>query len=260
MGVLLSRDEFRHAVFDRDGHKCVMCGKPAVDAHHIVERRLWDDGGYYIDNGASVCGECHMMCERTDYSCEEVRTCANISNVFVPPHLKLIPHIDKWGNPIVGNNRRLVGELFYDDGVQKVLKHLFQIFYDVSLYPAYNSTPPILDEFVEWMCTDSFLCMSRNGLNAQMNGLYLEPSEKAREIWEEIRVAIPYGMKVYGTLHGGKLYIFDVLERDTFLPYSDVLLYSSVLSEGVPQHGTFKLVRKTGSFNFKDHRYNVWRV
>lgn len=39
--ILLSRDAFREAVFTRDNHKCVICGKEAQDAHHnhIMERR-----------------------------------------------------------------------------------------------------------------------------------------------------------------------------------------------------------------------------
>lgn len=49
---LLTRDEFREGVFERDGHKCVVCGDDARDAHHIMERRLFADGGYYMENGA----------------------------------------------------------------------------------------------------------------------------------------------------------------------------------------------------------------
>lgn len=54
MNKLLSRDEFRESVFARDRYKCIFCGKQAeetpegkLDAHHIIERRLWSDGGYY---------------------------------------------------------------------------------------------------------------------------------------------------------------------------------------------------------------------
>ena len=38
MNKLLTRDQFREAVFARDNHKCVFCHQPAVDAHHILER------------------------------------------------------------------------------------------------------------------------------------------------------------------------------------------------------------------------------
>lgn len=62
MNKLLTRDIFRESVFSRDNHKCVICGNPAKDAHHIIERRLFSDGGYYIDNGASLCEEHHIKC------------------------------------------------------------------------------------------------------------------------------------------------------------------------------------------------------
>ena len=74
---LLTRDNFRDSVFERDNHKCVFCNEKAVDAHHILERRLWKDGGYYLDNGASVCEEHHLACERTDISVEDVRIACN---------------------------------------------------------------------------------------------------------------------------------------------------------------------------------------
>ena len=54
MEILLTRDAFRNAVFERDGHLCVICKEPAIDVHHIIERRLFSDGGYYIDNGVSL--------------------------------------------------------------------------------------------------------------------------------------------------------------------------------------------------------------
>jgi 5-methylcytosine-specific restriction endonuclease McrA len=38
---LMTRNEFRQAVFERDNYRCVICGDPAVDAHHIIERRLF---------------------------------------------------------------------------------------------------------------------------------------------------------------------------------------------------------------------------
>jgi hypothetical protein len=119
--ILLTRDAFREAVFARDEHRCVFCGKPAVDAHHILERRLWPDGGYYRDNGASVCGDHHMRCETTEVPTEDVRAACAITKVLLPPHLYADQPYDKWGNPILPNGQRLKGELFHDESVQKVL-------------------------------------------------------------------------------------------------------------------------------------------
>ena len=122
MSKLLTRDEFREAVFARDNHKCVFCGAPAVDAHHIIERRLFTDQGYYLDNGASVCAECHIKCETTEYSVEDVRLACGIKKIIVPAHLYPDHQYDKWGNPIMSNGQRLKGELFFDESVQKILK------------------------------------------------------------------------------------------------------------------------------------------
>lgn len=118
---LLTRDQFREGVFERDEHKCVICGAPAVDAHHILERRLWPDGGYYYANGASVCEEHHLQAERTTLSCDALREAAGIEHVVLPPHLYRDQPYDKWGNPILPNGQRLRGELFLDESVQKIL-------------------------------------------------------------------------------------------------------------------------------------------
>lgn len=118
---LLSRDEFRESVFERDGNKCVFCKRPAQDAHHIVERRLFPDGGYYIDNGISVCGTCHYRCEMTDLSVEDAREAGKIRFIVLPPEYYPDQPIDKWGNPILPDGRRMRGELYYDENVQKVL-------------------------------------------------------------------------------------------------------------------------------------------
>ena len=125
---LLTREQFREGVFARDGHKCVFCGKTAeqtpegkLDAHHIVERRLWNDGGYYLENGATVCEEHHLQCEQTILSVEDVRLAAGITKIVVPDQFYPEQPIDKWGNYVLEDGRRTKGELFFDESVQKVL-------------------------------------------------------------------------------------------------------------------------------------------
>lgn len=120
--VLLSRDDFREGVFARDRHACVFCKAPAVDAHHIIERRLWPDGGYYLENGASVCAEHHVLCETTEISVEAVREACGIQRALLPPHLYDDQAYDKWGNPVLPSGQRLRGDLFFDESVQKVLQ------------------------------------------------------------------------------------------------------------------------------------------
>lgn len=57
------RENFRNVVFTRDKFKCVFCGKPAVDAHHITDRNELEHGGYVLQNGISLCEEHHKMAE-----------------------------------------------------------------------------------------------------------------------------------------------------------------------------------------------------
>lgn len=137
MEKLLTRDEFREQVFKRDNYKCVFCDKPAADAHHILERRLWPDFGYYLANGASVCAEHHLACERTAISVEDVRYAAAITKVWVPTHLYDDHVYDKWGNPVLEDGRRGKGELFFDESVQKVLKegNVLDLFTSKVKYP-----------------------------------------------------------------------------------------------------------------------------
>lgn len=125
---LLTRDDFREGVFKRDGHRCVFCKKAPedtpegkLDAHHILERRLWADGGYYLDNGATVCEEHHLMCEQTIISVEQVREAAGITRIHVPDQFYPEQPLDKWGNYVLEDGRRTRGELFFDESVQKVL-------------------------------------------------------------------------------------------------------------------------------------------
>lgn len=123
--VLLDREAFRAAAFARDGGRCVLCGAPAADAHHILERRLFrserERGGYFLDNGASVCAACHLACELTTVSVEEVRRACGIEHAVVPEHLDPDRSYDKWGNPVLADGRRLRGELFDDPSVRKAL-------------------------------------------------------------------------------------------------------------------------------------------
>ena len=128
LSPLLSRNAFRERVFARDGGVCVICKAPAVDAHHIIERRLWDNGGYYLDNGASLCTLHHRQCEQTIISVEEVRQACGITRAVLPDHLYDDDRYDKWANPILPNGTRLRGELFFDPSVQKVLADSLHLF------------------------------------------------------------------------------------------------------------------------------------
>lgn len=125
---LLSREDFKSKGFKRDNYTCVFCSLPAHSVHHIIERHLFPDGGYYLDNGASVCEQHHWDVEKTDISVEEVRKACGIINIVLPPHLDPNLSYDKWGNIILDNGMREPGEMFWEDNVQKILADKFHLF------------------------------------------------------------------------------------------------------------------------------------
>lgn len=94
---LLTREQFKQQVFARDKNKCVFCELPAVDAHHIIDRKVWLDGGYYLDNGASVCEQHHIDCENSVITVEQVREACSIKHILVPPGFDKGVIYDKWG-------------------------------------------------------------------------------------------------------------------------------------------------------------------
>lgn len=151
--MLLTRDEFRTQVFARDGHRCVICGERAgerdvrLDAHHIIERRLWTDGGYYLDNGATLCDidhrsgvpmGCHIDAETTELSVEAIRIAAKIDKIVLPEDMYADHVYDKWGNIVLDNGKRTKGPLFNDESVQKILRHhpdFADLFVEYVKYP-----------------------------------------------------------------------------------------------------------------------------
>lgn len=139
----LARATFRDAVFARDQSRCVICRAAAVDAHHILERRLFDDGGYYLDNGAALCEAHHRAAEQTVLSVEDIRAACGITRAVLPPHLYADQPYDKWGNPILADGRRLKGELFDDAGVQHNLLSagLLDRFTNRCKYPRTHHVP-----------------------------------------------------------------------------------------------------------------------
>jgi 5-methylcytosine-specific restriction endonuclease McrA len=57
------RLEFNEKCLKRDGGNCVICGQPAVDVHHITDRRLMPNYGFAPENGISLCAEHHKIAE-----------------------------------------------------------------------------------------------------------------------------------------------------------------------------------------------------
>jgi len=140
MEPLLDRDVAKQKTFERDGYKCVICGRAdlPLDAHHIIERRLWDDGGYYLSNLATLCDAgvdgCHYKAETTELSVEEIREACGIDKPMLPEDFYHDTVYDKWGNTYLENGMRTKGPLFDDESVQKVLKNCLEEFTDYVKY------------------------------------------------------------------------------------------------------------------------------
>jgi hypothetical protein len=216
MTQLLTRVQFRTAVFERDKHKCVLCGAPAVDAHHIIERRLFPDSGYYLDNGASVCSACHLECERTNFSPIEVRQAAGITKTVLPPHLYDDQEYDKWGNPILANGRRLKGDLFFDESVQLVIAEHLHKFDSLVKYPRTYHLPwsdNITDDdrVIESLGAFVGSCIITEKMDGENTTMYSDhiharsvdgrshPSRDwVKNFWSRIRHDIPEGWRICG--------------------------------------------------------------
>lgn len=219
MAKLLTRDDFRNGVFKRDNHTCVACGAPAVDAHHILERRLFPDGGYYLENGASVCESCHLRAESTELSAQKLRELCKIDEIVLPPHLYADHLYDKWGNIIISENpeRRMPGELFNDESVQKVIKPVLHLFGKYIKYPRTYHLPwsgSILDD--DRIITDlSAFEGKRVIVTAKMDGenttMYKDfiharsisysphvSRDRVKSLWASIAHNIPDGWRICG--------------------------------------------------------------
>ena len=123
--ILLNRDEFKQQVFARDNYECILCHNEAIDAHHIIDRSFFVDLGYYINNGVSLCNDCHILPEQTVVSCQELRNKAGIIDPIYPDFLGLNEFVidyDKWCNPVLKRDKRLKGYFFDQVNVQKMLK------------------------------------------------------------------------------------------------------------------------------------------
>jgi hypothetical protein len=198
----------------------VLCGAQAQDAHHILERRLWPDGGYILDNLASVCGHCHLLCEQTYYSVEEVREAAGITKVVVPPHMYPDETYDKWGNTVRPDGSICPGELFWDESVQKVLMASGRAFTHQVKYPRTHHLPwspgvteddriidPTALTRLAW--EEVVVTAKMDGENTSLysdgyvharsvDGASHESQSWVRSMWAKVAHDLPYGWRVCG--------------------------------------------------------------
>lgn len=258
--TLLTRDQFREAVFARDGRTCVNCGKPGQDAHHIIERRLFPDGGYYTDNGATLCGECHLAAESTLLSCDTLRARAGIGAIVLPPDFEAGARHDKWGNEILGNGMRVRGPLFEDENAQKILQPVLHLFTDWFKYPRtfhLPASPGVSSDDKalasipeEWRGREVVATKKMDGENTTMyrDGLHARSLEFAsridrdriRAIHAEIAYEIPKGMRICGenmtAVHSIKytglpdwFLVFSIWEGTTCLSWEETIEWCELL-------------------------------
>ncbi len=235
MFKLLSRDDFREGVFKRDKNRCVICDKPAKDAHHIIERRLFSDGGYYLENGASLCERCHREAEQTIIGCDEIRTACNIINFPIPEHLYADQEYDKWGNVILPHGGRLKGDLFFDESVQKILTEggVLDVFHKYVKYPRTYHVPwsrmgkddRILQSDECFIGEEVVVTLKMDGENTTMYNDYLharsidgnshETRNWVKGLWSRILYLIDENMR----LCGENLYAVHTVKYDNLTSY-----------------------------------------
>lgn len=121
---LLTREQFFEAVMERDRKRCVHCREHAVDAHHLIDRKCFADGGYYEDNGVSLCSKCHLYAEQGLLSPQQLRRCAGITNVVLPDGLDSSLEYDKWGKPAV-SQESAIDQCFMPIQSLKIIPEMF---------------------------------------------------------------------------------------------------------------------------------------
>lgn len=261
---LLTRNEFREAVFERDKYECVFCDRTAVDAHHILERRLFTGdqaGGYFISNGASVCEYHHLECEKTLISVEDVREACGITKPVIPDHFYDDHIYDKWGNIVMENGQRMMGQLFFDESVQKILK-LGGVLGDFTEYvkqqrtfhmpssPGIHDDDKALKDMSSYEGEEVVLSLKMDGENAGMYPRYIHarsidgrshPSRDwVKQFHSTIAYNIPEGFRIYGENLYAKhsieytdldtyFYGFNMWERMTCLSWDDTLEYFELI-------------------------------
>ena len=220
MSILLTRDVFRNSVFERDGYKCVFCGcTDQLDAHHIIERRLFLDGGYYIDNGATVCQKHHLECEMTLVSVEDVRKQCGIKKKIIPTHFYDDQIYDKWGNIVLPSGNRLKGELFFDGSVQKILElgNVLRLFLDQVKYPrtyhlpwslGLNEDDRVMEDLSGFYGKRIIVTKKMDGENTSLYNDYYHARSLdsnnhvsrnwCKQFWSKIKHDIPKGWRVCG--------------------------------------------------------------
>ena len=80
-------EKVRNQVLERDNYKCVVCGKPATQVHHIHLRSKRKDLMYEINNLVSLCDKHHS--HQSTEGLEQVNRCiAEVKHMTIEELLK----------------------------------------------------------------------------------------------------------------------------------------------------------------------------
>ena len=80
-------EKVRNQVLERDNYKCLVCGKPATQVHHIHLRSKRKDLMYEINNLVSLCDKHH--CHQSTEGLEQVNRCiAEVKHMTIEELLK----------------------------------------------------------------------------------------------------------------------------------------------------------------------------
>lgn len=65
---------WRTKVYERDGYRCVLCGRTGIriDPHHILPKALFSALKYRVSNGATLCRRCHRRTFRKELQFVEI--------------------------------------------------------------------------------------------------------------------------------------------------------------------------------------------
>jgi hypothetical protein len=237
----------------------VICKEPGQDAHHIIERRLFPDEGYYLDNGATLCGQCHWKAEQTVISVKEILDACSLDRPVLPPHLYADQDYDKWGNLILPSGMRLRGELFDDESVRKVLAPVLHTFvstikyprtYHLPFSPGATSDDRVMESYY-WLQGYQVVVTEKmdgenttlytTGLHARSLDYESHPSrDRVKALWSTISHDIPEGMRICGenlyathSIHYDNLnsyfQVFGVWDGLQCLPWNETLEWTELL-------------------------------
>lgn len=213
MGKKDIRKQIVEKVFAYDNNKCVVCKEKAVDAHHLLNRKLWDDGGYHLHNLVSLCSEHHLDAETNQILPDDLRKLGT-RDLKLPPGFSHKEQYDTWGNTILPNGLYSYGPLKNDKGMQKALKEL--PFTNKVKYPSTSYLPnsPTIDEndtIIDPACFQDKLVvvtekmdgenttMARDYIHARSLDSAHHPSRSwVKQKWAEIRYEIPEGWRICG--------------------------------------------------------------